>query len=168
MGLINPEQTWTVRSKVYEDVDGGESRPDLIEIYRGKPRGLTISVLLMENDDDNPDRYKSAMQGAVGAAFSGATALVALIPVAGPFIASAVGPLFAAVAPKVGEELNRLLDLGDDKLGEATIAVTPKQMIVLAARTANSVERNVGFKLVTPLLSAEGASYKVYFGLVPA
>ncbi len=42
-------------------------------------------------------------------------------------------------------------------------------MIVLAGRTPTAVERGVGFKVSTPLMGADkDASYKVYFGLVPA
>jgi hypothetical protein len=168
MGLNSPTEAWAIRSQVYEDVDSGESRPDLIEIYRGKPNGLAISIILMENDYDDPDKYKAAMQSAVGAAFTGVTALVAIIPVVGAVIASVVGPLLSAVAPTVGAELNRLLDTGDDQIGGTTLAITPKQMIILAAQTGASGEKGVSFKLVTPLLSGEGASYKVYFGIVPA
>lgn len=167
MGVINPTGTSTFRTQIYEGVDAGESRPDLIELYRGKPGGLTISVLFMEHDDGDPDKYKAAMQTAVGTAFTGITALIAIIPVVGPVIAGVIGPILSAVAPTVGAELNRLLDTEDDVIGETTLALTAKQMIVLAARTANSHEKGVGFKVSTPLLSNFGASYKAYFGVVP-
>jgi hypothetical protein len=168
IGVVSPTGSSAARSWIYDDVDGGESRPDLLEVYRGKPHGMALSVLLMEHDDGDPDKYKAAMQSAVGAAFTGITALIALIPVVGPIISTVAAPLLSVVAPAVGTELNRLLDTDDDKIGEATIALTAKQMVVLAARTANSVERAVGFKVVTPLLNGLGASYKVYFGIVPA
>lgn len=157
----------TARTAIYDDVDGGESRPDLIELYRGKPYGLNISALLMEHDDGDPEKYKAAMQSAVGAAASGITAALAFIPVVGPTIAAIAGPLLTAATPTVASELNDLLDTDDDRIGDWTINVTPKQLIVLAARTDNSWEHGVGFKLVSPILSADGASYKVYFGLVP-
>lgn len=168
MGVINPAGTGAIRSNIYEDVDSGDSRPDLIEIYRGKPRGLAVSVLMMEHDDGNPDTYKEAMQSAVAAGFTGATALIAIIPVVGPVIAGVVGPLLSAVAPKVGSELNRLLDTGDDRIGDTTIAFTAKEMVLLAARTPNSDEKAVGFKRATPPISGDGARYRVFFGLVPA
>ena len=169
MGVIDPgrPEPYTLDPIKYEGVDARESRPDLIEVYWGKPRGLTISVLLMEHDYGDPDVYKSAMQSAIGTAFAGITALIAIIPIVGPVIAGIAGPIFAAVTPTVGAELNRLLDTGDDKIGEATVALTPKQMVVLAARTVNSKENGVSYKMATPLLSAFGASYKVYFGIVP-
>lgn len=168
LGVNAPTGSWATRSQIYEDVDGGESRPDLIELYRGQPGGLTLSVLLMENDQGDPDKYKAAMQSAVGVAATGVTALIAIIPLVGPVFATVAGPLLASVVPTIGAELNRLLDLGDDRIDETTLAVTAKQMVVLAARTPNSNFKNIGFKLETPLLSGDGASYKVYFGLVPA
>lgn len=48
--------TSVARSKVYDGVDGGESRPDLLEIYRGKPRA----------DHQHPaDRTRSRQPGQV-------------------------------------------------------------------------------------------------------
>jgi hypothetical protein len=58
--------------------------------------------------------------------------------------------------------------VGDDKVGSSTLYLSPKQMVLLAARTANSVERRVGYKIATPLLSGDGGSYKIYFGTVPS
>lgn len=168
LGMISPIGTSEAQSRIYEGVDAGESRTDLIEIYRGKPLGLTITVLLMEHDEGDPNKYKEIVQGAVAGAFAGVTALTALIPGVGPAIAAAVGPVLGAVTPKGAEFLNDLADFGDNKINETTLAITPKQMVVLAARTVNSEERGVGFKLATPLLSGLGASYKVYFGFAPA
>jgi hypothetical protein len=168
LGTVSPFGPTSTRSQVYSDVDGGESRLDLIEIYRGKPYGLAISAMLMEHDEADPDKYKAAMGASVGAAAAGITAAVGLIPGPGPFIAMAVGPALSAVAPAVTEELNRALDMGDDKLGAFTTTLNPKQMVVLATRTQNSNERGVGFKVATPIISGDGASYKVYYGLVPA
>lgn len=168
MGVIDPTRTSAFRSRIYEGVDAGEGRPDLIEIYRGKPGGLTISVLLIERDYGNPDKYKEAMQSAVGTAFAGITALIAIIPVVGPVIAGIAGPILSVVAPTVGSELNRLLDTDDDLVGQTTLVITAKQLAVLASRTANSKEKDVGFKLATPLLTGHGASYKAYFDIVPA
>jgi hypothetical protein len=167
LGVVSPTGTLVARSQVYEDVDGGESRPDLIEIYRGKPFGINISVLLMEHDFGDPNKYKETMHEATKAAAAGITAGIAAIPIAGPFLAMAAAPLLAEAVPVVAEELNRLLHTQDDRLGEVTLNVTAKQMVVLAARTTNSVEKGVGFKLETPLFSHDGATYKVYFGLVP-
>ena len=73
-----------------------------------------------------------------------------------------------AGAPALTNELNKLLDTQDDQLGVFTHTITAKEMVVLAARVANSTEKEIGFKIASPLISSQGASYKVYFGLVPA
>ena len=168
LGVVSPTGTSVARSQVYEDVDGGESRPDLIEIYRGKPFGINISILLMEHDFGDPNKYRETMHEATKAAAAGITAGITAIPIAGPFLAMAAAPLLKEVVPVVAEKINQLLHTGDDRLGEVTLNVSAKQMVVLAARTTNSVEKGVGFKLETPLFSHDGATYKVYFGLVPA
>ncbi len=167
-GVIEPTRTSTVRTPIYGDVDAGESRPDLIQLYRGKPRGLGVSVLLMEHDDDNPDKYTAVMQNAVNQVFHGATTLVTFIPVVGPIIAAIARPILDLVAPDIGEAISHLFGTDDDILGTVTLQITPKQMVVLAGRTGNSNEKGVGFKLTTPILGgAQGATYKVYFGLNP-
>jgi LGFP repeat len=168
LGIVSHFGQISSRSQVYPDVDDGESQLDVIELYRGKPYGLAISAMLMEHDEGDPDKYKAAMGVAVEKAFQGVAEVIELIPVVGAGLADAAGPALQEVAPDVTEELNRLLDLGDDKLGAVTTSLTPKQMVVLAARTQNSNERGVGFKVATPLISGDGASYKVYYGLVPA
>jgi hypothetical protein len=168
MGMLDPaNNTWEIRSRIY-NTDGGDSRPDLLELYRGKPGGLTISALIMEHDEGDPDKYKEVVRAGVIAASDGIAALTTLIPAIGPVIAVGVGALLSAVEPDVTNIINNMLDLGDDKMGEATIALSAKDMVLLATRTENSWERGVGFKLSTPLLGDGGASYKAYFGIVTA
>jgi hypothetical protein len=166
LGTISQQGTTSQRSQIYERVDAIEGRSDLIELYRGKPSGIAVTALLMEHDEDDPDRYKAAMGTAVGAAFTAVGGAVGLI--ATPLAAAAVAPLLAAVAPAVANSLNELLDLHDDKLGEQTLPFTAKQMIVLAARTPNSVDYGVTSKFQTPLFTGEGSSYKVCFTFAPA
>ncbi|MBW4672495.1 MAG: hypothetical protein KME52_00135 [Desmonostoc geniculatum HA4340-LM1] len=165
MGIITPAGTLELRSQIYEDVDAGESRPDLIEIYRGKPCGLTVSVLLMEHDLGDPNKYKEVVGAAVRTAAPGLVSLIKVIPVIGPILAPVAGPIYDAISPKITEILNETLGTGDDKIGETTLIITAKQMVVLAGRTRNSEERGVSFKLATPLLSDGDGSYKLYFGL---
>jgi hypothetical protein len=114
------------------------------------------------------DRGHQQGRGLQRVGFTGATALIALIPAVGPVLASVAGPIFAAISPSVTNWLNQLADFGDDLLGQGTIAISAKQMVLLATRTPNSNFDGIGFKLESPLLSGDGASYKAYFGFVPA
>jgi len=122
----------------------------------------------LEHDEGDPNKYKDAMTASVGAAATGVDAAIAAIPVVGPALAAVAAPALAAAVPVVATELNQLLDTGDDKIGESTQALSAKQMVVLAARTGNSDLNGIGFEFETPMLSDGDASYKAYFGIVPA
>jgi hypothetical protein len=162
-------QPLALRSQIYQEVDGGDTRPDQIELYRGLPRGMTIVAQLIEHDSGDPENYRAAMQGVAAAAAAGVTALIAVVPGVGPFLASAAGPILAKLSPSIGDELVQLLGLGDMPIDNpTTLAFSPRDMVLLAARTQNSSERQVQFKIASPLLSGHGASYKAYFGISKA
>jgi hypothetical protein len=168
LGVVAPSGTIETRSQIYDEVDAGDWRGDLIEIYRGKPAGIVLSALLMEHDFGDPDKYKDVMQNAVRAGFAAAgTAAGVTFPVLAPFIAIAA-PAIKAGADAVGQALSGALGTGDDKIGFETVQLTAKQMVVLAARTLNSAAKGVGYKVETPLMTGHGAAYKAYFGLVTA
>jgi hypothetical protein len=168
LGVTTPQIAATYRTQVYSDVDAGESRPDLLEIYRGRPYGINLAAVLMENDFGSPDRYKDEVQAAVMAVHVAGTAALGLIPTVGPIIAAIAGPALGKLMPKVGGAISDLFDWGDDRIGGSNMTVSAKQMVLLAARTPNSSFQGIGYKLESGLISGEGASYKVYFGVVPA
>ena len=165
LGVVSPFGGISTRSQIYEDVDGGDSRPDLIELYRGKPYGISLSVLLMENDFDDPDEYREAVEAAVRAASASVTAAAAAVPYVGPILAIGVAAALEQLGPRITGAINDALDTGDDKLGTEVVTLSAKQMVVLAARTPYSDQWGIGWKAETPLMSEDGASYKAYFGL---
>lgn len=166
--IATPETAATFRSQIYSDVDAGESRPDLLEIYRGKPYGITISTVVMENDFGDPDRYKKQVQDVVMGVHTAGTIALGLIPIVGPAIAAVAGPSLGALMPSIGGALSDAFDWGDDRVGSANFTLSAKQMVLLAARTPNSTFKGIGYKAESPLLSGQGASYKAYYGIVPA
>lgn len=166
--LSTPKAAWGVNSQTYGDVDAKEQRPDLLEIYRGRPYGLNIGVVLMESDFGDPNKYRQQIVDSVMAVHVAGTAALGLIPIAGPFIAAAAGPSLGALMPALGGAINDAFDWGDDRIGTANITVSARDLVLLAARTENSTFGAIGYKLESPLLSGLGASYKVYFGVVPA
>jgi hypothetical protein len=168
LSVTTPEMTSTVRSQIYEGVDAKETRPDLIEIYRGKPYGVNIGIVVMEYDFGDPDRYKKQVQDVVMGVHTAGTAALGLIPGLGPAIAAIAGPALGELMPSIGGAISDLFDWGDDQIGSATITISAKQMVLLAARTNNSEFNGIGYKLETSLVSGLGASYKAYFGIVPA
>lgn len=168
LGVATPLGEATTRSQIYGGVDAGESRPDLVEIYRGKPYGMTIGVVMMEHDWGDADRYMRDIQSHVAQARWSVVELLGLNGVVGPIVAAVAWPRLTALVPDLGGAVANLLGLGDDRIASANLTLSPRQMVLLAARTENSQFDGIGFKVDTPLLSGEGASYKAHFGLVPA
>lgn len=166
--MSSPQHVWGLTSRVYNDVDGREQRPDLLELYRGRPYGLNIGIVLMEYDFGDPNKYKDEVVQVVTGVHTVGTAALGLIPVAGPIIAAIVGPSLGALMPKIGGALSDAFDWGDDRIGSTTVTISARDLVLLAARTGNSTYGAIGFKRESELISGLGASYKVYIGVVPA
>jgi hypothetical protein len=163
-----PKSNRTILSRVYDDVDNGEANPDLLELYRGEPYGINLSAVLMENDFGDPNVYRADVEKIVTGVHAAGTVALGLIPVVGPIIAAVAGPGLGTLIPTISGAVNDLFNFGDDRIGGATVTLSAKQMVLLAARTGNSTFEGIGFKVETPLIEGSGASYKVYFGIVPA
>lgn len=167
MGVITPFHAYGLRSKTYSSVDSNTSRPDLLEVYRGKPNGLVIHVTLMENDEGNPEKYKKEITEAVQKAHAVGTAALTLIPIVGVGIAAVLGPLIQKFVPAIGKAINDLFGFGDDTIGKQQIVLTGKDLIILARRVGSSNYKNVVHKFSTNNLRGENANYKVYFDIFP-
>jgi hypothetical protein len=165
LGTVSPQGASSTRSQIYEGVNAIQGRADSIDLYLGKPLGMALTALLMEHDDENPDRYKAALKAATDKALD---VIGGAVEAEVPGIAVVVGPLLDAIKPVIADALNDLLGLRDDDLGQQTFALTAKQMVVLAARTPDSVDYGVTSKFQTPLFTGEGSSYKVCFRFAPA
>jgi len=96
------------------------------------------------------------------------TLALGLIPLVGPIIAAVAGPALGTLMPELGGAISDAFDWGDDRIGSSTITLSGRDLVLLAARTANSTFGPIGFKRETALISGEGASYKAYFDVVPA
>lgn len=168
MAVASPFAAYGLRSQTYSGVDSNTSRPDLLEVYKGKPNGLIINVTLMENDEGDPEKYRKQITAAVQKAHEIGTAALVFIPIVGAGIAAVLGPLIQKFVPAIGKAINDLFGFGDDEIGRQSIVLTGKDLIILATRVANSNYKNVGFKFSTNNLRGQNANYKVYFGIVPA
>ena len=166
IGLVTPFGSGAYQSRTYADVDTNESFPDLMEIYRGKPNGISITFRLMEHDEGNRNAYTADIAKAMTAVHSAGTLALGFIPVVGAGIAAVVGPLIQKFIPGLAKSVNGLLGFGDDEIGRQTITLTGKEMIQ-AARRGNFTQRGIGFKFASNQLRGGGSNYKVYFGLVP-
>lgn len=168
ISVSTPRIVDTRTTRVYSDVDGGESRPDLFEIYRGRPYGINVASVVMENDFGDPNKYRKQVQDVVSGVHAAGTVALGLIPVVGPVVAAIAGPALGTLMPAIGGSLNDLFDWGDDRIGSGTATLSARQMVLLAARTDNRWFNGIGYKFESPLVSGQGASYKAYYGVAPA
>jgi hypothetical protein len=174
IGVLAPDGTkQTVQSQIYDDVDAGESRFEVIEIYRGKPHGLTLSTILREHSDGDPEESRKAVTEAADKAGPALAGAVTFIPVVGPVL----GPLASKAYELFRDDLigalnsfvENTLGFSDRPLGSDLISLTPKQMVLLATRPqGHDLEKGIPWRVETALLSRFGASYKVYFNIFPA
>jgi hypothetical protein len=158
LGVVAPPPalSGSATSPIYQDVDSGESEPDLIEIYRGQPLGVAVTATVMEHDYGDPNVYRATVQKGVDAAAD----FIAKLPI--PVLAGLAGEALKMAGPTIVDEINGLLDTGDDRIGTASILITPRQLVTLT-RAPSSEFHGIQFDLESPLVSGLGASYKAYF-----
>ena len=166
MGVMTPFNGYGLRSRTYSSVDSNTSRPDVMEVYRGKPNGIALHVTLMENDEGDPDKYRKEITDAFQKAHQIGTAALAFIPVVGVGIAAVLGPLIQKFVPAIGKAINDLFGFGDDTIGVQNIVLTGKDLILLARRTGTNNYKHVVYKFSTNNLRGENANYKVYFDVL--
>lgn len=169
IGAIDPaKQHSAVRTQIYQEVDAGNRRPDLVEVYRGQPTGLVIPVQLINHGiaGDNADSIKGDMENALTEGAKWIEKEVNSVALVGPPLAALFGPSLEKLAPKIADFLAEAINIGEVSLGDDRITLTAKQLVVLAARVNNSTDEGIGYKVQTQLLSRKGASYKLCFGMI--
>lgn len=95
--MTTPRNAWGATSRVYSDVDDGDQRPDLMELYRGRAYGINIGIVLMENDFGDPNRYRDQVVAVVQGVHTAGTLALGLIPVVGPIIAAIIRATFSYI-----------------------------------------------------------------------
>jgi Uncharacterized protein potentially involved in peptidoglycan biosynthesis len=99
-----PLPPFTVRTKIYDGVDGGDTREEQrIELYRGFALPLAVSSVVMEHDLEDPDKYKETVRKGVEKASEGAAAGIGAIPVVGPFLAPVAEAFLKAIGPDIND-----------------------------------------------------------------
>jgi hypothetical protein len=159
---MNVEQRGTVKTRIYEDVDAGESVADQLELYRGEPSGVVIAVNLAEHDEGDPEKYKEHVDEAVDKAADGVTAALGEIPAAGPAFAFIAQVAFFVAGPDLKRRVNELLGTDDDHVGSVNVMLSTKDLVQLTRTLSPSFE-GIFAQFESPLISGDGASYKAYF-----
>jgi hypothetical protein len=154
------------RTQIYEDVDAGDSREDNIELYRGLPYGLSLSAVLMEHDLADPNMYQELIKQCVDSAIEKSAVLLAEVPYVGPVLAVVAEPVLKSFAPDIAVALNDLIDGKDDHIGTVPLVLSAKDMVRLT-RVEQQHQVAIAWRAESPLISGDGASYKVYFDIQP-
>jgi hypothetical protein len=152
----------TPQTQIYTDVDAGESRADLIELYRGLPFGAVISITLVEHDEGNPEKYRENVDRAVERTADRVVEGLGAVPVVGIFLSVLAEVAFVIALPAITDALNKTLGTEDDHLGTVGLATSPKDMMRLT-RVQRQDFHGIQAHLESPLISGGGASYKAYF-----
>lgn len=159
---VPPVQPSAVRSQIQDDVDSGDSRPDLIEIYRGIPGGISLGAWVFEHDLGDANAYLEVVKQGVALAGKGVSELAGAL-----FGADAVPicqGIWGALAPTITSTVNDLLGTDDDLIGSSTNTLTPKEMVTLVG-TPRQNFWGIEYHRESALLSDGDASYKVYFDI---
>jgi hypothetical protein len=162
IGTVAPHwSAGAVQSTVYQDVDSGEGRPDNKLLYRGKPEGLDLAIVLMEEDDGQSGSVRAAVDGGLRAAAGALTTAIAGIPVVGSAIAVVAAPVLQAVVPTVTKAVSGLFGLDDDVIGQQTRTFTAKDMVVLANFPQLLTTNGVTYQFVAGPYTADSSDYRL-------
>lgn len=164
---VTPSGTNEFVTAVYTGVDSGDTREDLIELCRGESRGVGLTLSLLEHDFSDP----AAMQRVVKQVADKAGPLLAGamvgVPVVGPYLAAAFEAAWAEYGDDVVRWLNDTFDFGDDLIGTTSLFLSARQLRELASAPWQE-HGGLQFKIESPLISGDGASYTAVFDVVIA
>jgi len=157
----------STRSPIYTDVDGGDSRPDCIELFRGLPYGLQLQCGLWEHDSGDQDRITGILKG-IADTVAG-SAKDACGDIGGPQVAEICEDTWdRTIKEKVGDLLEEIVNFifGDVQIATWAWTISAKDMVRFAQATPTNFWGNI-YHLESPLLQGSGADYKVYLDVIP-
>ena len=101
-------------------MDTGKSREDELEIYRGLPFGIKLSINLSEHDEGDPEKYRDEVGNLVDKAGDAVADAIGAIPVVGTAlsVAATIG-LASGEFASISDKVNELLGTDDDFIGGA-------------------------------------------------
>ena len=170
IGVSSANSTASYTTPIFSDVDSHESMPGWLEIYNGKPYGINLSAVVMENDFGDPNKFRDQIQSVLMANHEIGTAALGFIPVAGPLIAAIIGPALGKLMPKIGDAINDALGTEDDLVGSSNRVISAKEMVLLSKTPPgfdNYIINHFYMTIETKINEATPAgSYRVYFQLI--
>jgi hypothetical protein len=83
-------------------------------------------------------------------------------------IAMVVDAILGKLVPELGVTMFDALGLSDDRMSGCRVALTAREMVVMAARGTDSNFQGIDYRFESPMVTGLGAEYTLYFSLVPA
>jgi len=156
----------STQTQVFEDVDSGEAHEDALEVYRGTPFGLNLSVILSEHDEGDPHKYKDEMANVVNEAGGRVAEAIGSVPGIGPMLMVFAKFGLALASPTIGEKLSELLGTDDDFIGSTELFFPAKELMRLAISDDRDID-NVGIvaSFASDVLRGDDGIYKLYFSV---
>jgi hypothetical protein len=161
---VNVEQRSAARSRTFTHIDAGQSVMDTLELYRGEPLGLAMSVSLFEHDHGDPDAFKENVDIAVDKAAEKLTHALGEVPAVGPALSLVAEVAFVIGGPELKHEITQLLGTMDDHLSTLDVVLSTRELLQFATSEPSSFE-GIRAHFETPLMAGDGATYKAYFAV---
>lgn len=156
------------QSQIFDGVDSGEARPDFLEVYRGDPFGLNLSVALTEHDEGDPHKYKDEMENLVQDVGQRVAEGLADLPPFGPVLSVFTSLALALAGPTIGEKLSELLGTDDDFIGTAELFFPAKELMRLAITGDRDIDHNgIVASFASDVIRGDDGIYKLYFSVAP-
>lgn len=162
-----PATELVTRTRIYgegndDSVDAHEARIDNIELYRGPPYGLGISMVLMEHDFSDADKKRESVSDGVQDLHKAGIAAAGAIPVVGVAVAAALEAGWQEYGDDIKKAVNDTLHFEDDYLDTESLHVSAKQML-MKTREPRLNWKGIDHNLISELFSGDGGSWKTYF-----
>jgi len=149
-----------MRSRIYDDTDGGDSRPDDFDLYRGPPYGVQLICGLYEHDSGDQDMVANlfkkaaevaAQKGKDACGNQGGAEVAELCKIAWDGYIKDVGNTI----------LDDIFGVADDKITTWNWNISAKDMVRMCRQGPQNFW-GIEYHLESHLLEGDGADYKIY------
>jgi hypothetical protein len=167
VSVYNPasrEKVRTYKFGPYENVDGGSTRVEILQLWDDAASDIAVHTLVMEHDAGDHDAVRKAIQDALKKAADAAAAAFGV-----PTPPEWIDTLTLGVA----EGITSIFGLGDDVVGQDAFLIRRGELVSLAQQPVVALKKfgPIEFNYPTddadrPPISDGDASYKAYFEVV--
>jgi hypothetical protein len=164
-GVVVPgAEPRTITTKTVGDLEDGSVAKfgDSGILYKGRPLGMVLTTIAVEEDSGDPKKMQDATKAAVTAGNGVVTTALGFIPTVGPALAAVAGPALQLAAPEVTKTINGWV--GDDTMGSQTFTVSAKDMVLMAT-DGNRNTKGLPFDIESNRMTRHGGNWSVFFSV---